>query len=91
MEPITFSKSNNGSSGSGVDSRVPDNPKRRSDKYLKDHRIDPHEFKYDALGDRAKISHYDIYEDKNGSLWLLEKATGKYIGPYGHINMYKCP
>ena len=63
----------------------------RSDKYLWDHRIDPHEFKREVLGRNAEIKHFDVYEDRDGFLWLLEKSTGKYIETFNHINMYMCP
>ena len=88
MESISLSKSD-GSGGSNY--RTPNNPKRRSDKYLWDHRIDPHEFKREVLGRNAEIKHFDVYEDRDGFLWLLEKSTGKYIETFNHINMYMCP
>jgi|GEM_PF-3280372 len=45
------------------------------DNYLKKKGIDSHELKRDYLGQKAKISHYDLYQDKNtAQIYILEKG-----------------
>lgn len=66
-------------SGSGTPE--PDNPKKRDDRWLKQHGVDPHEVK-DELPGRG--GYQDIYVDKNGNIYAVRKGTdpndGKYIG-----------
>lgn len=48
------------------------------EKELKKQDTDPHQLKKDFLGDKAPISEYDIYRDKNsGQLAIFKKSSGK--------------
>jgi hypothetical protein len=62
--------------------KAPKNPKLRSAKELETKGIDAHQLKRDTLGRNADMSKYDIYVDKDGSLWLLRKDSGEYIPTY---------
>jgi predicted phage-related endonuclease len=58
-----------------------------SDQLLKKSRIDAHQLKKDFLGNKAKISRYDLYKDTNtGEILILQKGgigspirTGEFI------------
>ncbi len=56
-------------------------PKKVSDKYLKDHGIDPHTAKEDLPG---PASRFDIYVDKRGNMFGVPKGgkpeNGEYLG-----------
>ena len=61
--------------------------KKISGKFLKESGVDAHQLKRDFLGDKAKISHYDLYkETRTGEILILEKGgkgtpiqTGQFI------------
>jgi RHS repeat-associated protein len=59
----------------------PDNPKRRDDRWLKRHGVDPHEVKGELPG---RGGYQDLYVDKNGNIYAVRKGTdpneGEYIG-----------
>jgi RHS repeat-associated protein len=48
--------------------------KKMNDSYLKQLGIDAHQLKYEVLGKGAKISSFDIYQDGNGDLYLMQKG-----------------
>ena len=57
-----------------------------NDNYLKQKGFDAHELKQDALGGKANISQYDIYQDANGDLWVYRKGgKGEGIPLYENI------
>ena len=56
------------------------------DNYLKQKGFDAHELKKDALGSKANIAQYDIYQDANGDLWVYRKGgKGEGIPLYEKI------
>jgi hypothetical protein len=65
---------------------TPVNPKKVSTSYLNNNGIDPHDLKYDTLGNNAPISQYNIYVDKDGSLWLQKNGSNTFIPTYENIN-----
>jgi hypothetical protein len=55
------------------------NLKRLSDKQIEDNfGMTAHEFKHAVLGERARISRYDIYREGD-NIYLVEKSTNKVI------------
>lgn len=68
--------------------KQPKNPKLVDNKYLEEHHIKAHKFKREILGEKATIKYYDIYVDRDGSLWILRKGTNNYIPTYDNINYY---
>ncbi|MCE5286005.1 MAG: filamentous hemagglutinin N-terminal domain-containing protein [Pelosinus sp.] len=63
----------------------PINPKKVSNRYLEENGIDPHNLKYDVLGKRAEISRYNIFVDKNGTLWLQKNGSREWVPTYESI------
>lgn len=62
--------------------KTPKNPKKVSDKYLKDNGIDPHELKQDTLNSlniNEPISHYNLFVDKSGDIWLQKNGASTWI------------
>jgi len=55
---------------------------------LKSKGFDPHEIKYEYLGDNAQIGFYDIYKAKNGQLIIYGKnGIGEGIFTDYNINI----
>ncbi|MFI9815854.1 hypothetical protein [Saccharothrix variisporea] len=54
---------------------VPDQPVgdlvKRSEGYLREHGVDPHELKKGQV--EGPVKHYDIFEDRDGNLWAMRK------------------
>jgi len=63
----------------------PKNPKKVDSNFLRKHGINEHNFKK-SQNLKEPISHYNIYVDKNGSLWLLKNGTSNYIPTFENIN-----
>jgi RHS repeat-associated protein len=57
------------------------------DSYLKKLGIDAHAFKKGILGSGAPISHFDIYKDGNGDLYLLTKDGSKSNAIPTYVNI----
>lgn len=69
----TCGEGDNGNSDDGVKTPT-GSVKKMSDGYLKQLGIDAHQLKYEVLGKGAKISSFDIYQDGNGDLYLMQKG-----------------
>ena len=77
---ILYSKGKSGGKNNSKSIRKVD------DNYLKQKGFDAHELKQDALGGKANISQYDIYQDTNGDLWVYRKGgKGEGIPLYENI------
>ena len=74
-----------GSQGQSGSSDQPINPKKVSTKYLKQHDIDAHSLKHDVLGGKAPISQYNVFIDRNRSLWLQKTGSKEFIPTYINI------
>ncbi len=59
----------------------PVSPKKVSDSYISQNKIDAHAFKENALGTQKGISQYDIFRDtkNNGQLWVGNKSQTVWI------------
>ncbi|MET3426470.1 hypothetical protein BJ973_005682 [Actinoplanes tereljensis] len=80
---------------------VPDRPAgdvmKRSESYLRKKGIDPHELKQGQVD--GPVSHYDIYEDRDGNLWALRKKgrfgsdndSATYLGKVGDHELVVTP
>ena len=50
------------------------------EKRLAEQGTDPHQLKYDYLGQKVKVKHYDVYVDKaTGQLAIFQKSTGNLV------------
>ena len=70
-----YGKKETDTSSSGSSSGSDRNFKKITDSQLKDSGIDAHQLKKDFLGNKVKISRYDLYKDnKTGEILILEKG-----------------
>lgn len=50
------------------------------EKKLEEQGTNPHQLKYDYLGQKVKVKYYDIYVDKaTGQLAIFQKSTGNLV------------
>jgi len=61
--------------------------KKASDSFLKQNGVDAHGLKKETLGSNANISHYDIYIDRIGNLFLIGKGESQDTAVYTWYNL----
>lgn len=80
-DPDSTDANNDGEEGDFTTPQPDGVPKKRDEKWLKRHGVDPHEVKDDLPG---PMSHFDLHVDRSGNIWAVRKGadprTGEYVG-----------
>jgi len=80
-DPDSTDANNDGEEGDFTTPQPDGVPKKRDEKWLKRHGVDPHEVKDDLPG---PMSHFDLHVDRSGNIWAVRKGadprSGEYVG-----------